>query len=300
MATTKEKMKCVQYIKKEGVKMYDTSFEENENLLNDESVSKESEVFKEYDEYFEESENLLNDESVSKDLKSKKKGFNKNKIVKSIYGIGMAACLIGAAGIDCLRFYDAFDSTIDHTEEICPITVIENSIYSVLQPNKVSQHQLREMEKDFEDKGYQNVDVTEGYWERVEKEDWIEPIKEQKPAAPEGYDLKFDEFGKPYCIKRAYLQVGKDEEIPTGYTLFDEDANGNKICYRDVYAEPIFETFTTLPLGYMLEYNEELGKNVGVTHYYEDVKKENGYTIDYGNDEQIVLYENDGKLTRER
>ena len=227
-------------------------------------------------------ETLLNGKEVNREVEARKKGFNKSKITKTLAGLTLAASL----GITGLAIYDAM---IDHTEEICPISKLENII---LQDDAKHEHQIFAMKNDLIDKGYENAEVSYGFCiKRIKNRATILPTELEMPFAPDGYELKYGDYNEPYCVKRTYLQVAKGEEIPTGFTVYNIDVDGNQNCFRDTYANPIIKTVSTLPLGYTLEYDEQLGRNVGV-HYFETrfiIGK--GYTIEY--EDNIIAHISD-------
>lgn len=123
-------------------------------------------------------------------------------------GLLAASLLTGTA----LEIHDVH---VDHTKEICPITHIMNIIPNVsyLQldtylPTGVALHQWSEMEKDYLEKGIEDVQISYGkISEKVEETQITMPIAMKREdgsiiyAAPSGCYLTRDENGNLVCQK---------------------------------------------------------------------------------------------------
>ena len=231
-------------------------------------------------------ETLLNEEEVYIGIEPKKKRFNKNMITKTFAGLTLAAGL----GITGLAIYD---TTIDHTEEICPISKLENIIS---QDKSEHIHQIFAMREDLTDKGYENVIVNYGACPRETViKHTVEPIIETKVLIPDGYSEEIDENGEIIYYKEIIVQRG--DKIPSGYMLYKSDEN-NEYCR--LYVEPTIITCRALPKGYTLEYDEELGKNIGVAYEKVITSDGKGYIIRSDGNEPEYLLETGDKLSRVR
>lgn len=132
------------------------------------------------------------------------------KNIKKYAATGLlAAALLTGAGLGI------HDTHVDHTREVCPITHIMNVMpnLSYLQfgnylPSGVALHQWPEMERDYRDKGIENVQISYGkITEEVEETQTVVPIAMKREdgstiyTAPSGYCLTRDENGNLICQK---------------------------------------------------------------------------------------------------
>ena len=145
----------------------------------------------------------------------------KNRI-KKMTGIILLSALIA----DGIALYD---STIDHTSEICPITkicnIIPNNVESedgCIIPTGIYVHQIPEMKKDFAEKGIHDCEISYGrvYTKKIDTE-IVDPtiVKNEDGTityyAPAGFRLINTEDGVK-CKKDIVTHV------PNGYGLITE------------------------------------------------------------------------------
>ena len=223
-----------------------------------------------------EKENTIIDEELKKDVSKRK--INKRNIKKFIVGTALLASLAGGIGGICV-----YDAQIDHTEEICKISSVLNSLspWNAI-PSGYVNHQIPAMKKEYEEKGIENADVeyTIGLV-RTEIEETVTPTKNVKYAVPAGYTVAKDENGNLIGVKGQYIIVSEDEQLPQGYTLISTDEFGNQYGVKYIYVPANEEIFYSVPSGYSIE-KDEMGNIIGVKKI---VQEEfcNGFHIFTGN-----------------
>lgn len=130
---------------------------------------------------------------------------NKEKIMKYV-GAGLLTAAIGlGVGLE------VYDTHVDHTKEICPITqlgFIPLAIEGEYTPGftlGVAAHQWPEMEKEYAEKGIEDVTISYGKITAQDvKTEITSPIKDSTGnfyCAPAGYVLTTDENGNPVCVR---------------------------------------------------------------------------------------------------
>lgn len=159
---------------------------------------------------------------------------DKRKIIK----YAGSALILTSLAVGGLAIYD---SGIDHTEEICPICKIASIPVNANGLTIGIQHQISEMEKEYDSK-YLNA-VISYEPDYMDGPAIVSDITFQTSetdyvyACPPGYLLEYDENGMPYAVKTIYVkptQIVRDGEIvymaPSGYAL--EMQNGSYVCVK--------------------------------------------------------------------
>ena len=170
---------------------------------------------------------------------------NKQKIMKYV-GAGLLTAAIGlGVGLE------VYDTHVDHTKEICPITQFASSPLAVdgeYTPGYtvgIKYHQLPEMEKDYAEKGIEDVTVSYGeLTEPIINTDIIAATKDSSGSyvVPSGYILATDANGNKIGVKKTQPTVESDiipatkdssgsYNVPSGYVL-GVDENGNTVCVK--------------------------------------------------------------------
>lgn len=206
-----------------------------------------------------EKENIILDEEIKKDtLKGK---INKGNIKKFIVGTALLASFAGGIGGICV-----YDAQVNHTEEICKISSVLNSLGNPKDKTPIGYliHQIPAMEKEYEEKGLENVNVSYGFGvEIIESKDIVNPEKNTVFVVPSGYTLTKDENGDFIGAKKECIIVPENEELPQGYTLTNIDELGNKYGVKVIYISAQEITNYSVPSGYVLT-KDENGNKIGV------------------------------------
>ncbi len=165
-----------------------------------------------------EEKNVLNAENA----KEEKKEAIRDKIYKTIIGLGIITALLQVSLVPTAEYYDR---KFDHTEGECVFA-------KTLPSEKAIEHQTTAMFSDYLDKGI-SADVQYTHF------DGNEPVREiyapYGVVAQEGNELITDEEGRQYWVAYEYAEPIKnvvDGEVnytvPEGYTL-GKDRNGNLV-----------------------------------------------------------------------
>ena len=205
----------------------------------------------------------VNEENITFGEVKKKGIVNKKNIKKFVVGFAIFATAI-TASVSLPKIVEAYDDSVDHTEEICLITRLQSE-------NAGINHQIEAMEKDYLDKGIENPIITYGDFKenQINKITYI-PISPEKTTTPIGYKKIYDENGNTKYVFTEAKQVVEDGEthyfLPSGYVLgtkeFDVPIGYQKICDEDGNTKYVFteakqvvedgKTHYFLPSGYVL------------------------------------------------
>ena len=176
----------------------------------------------------------VNEENITFGEVKKKGIVNKKNIKKFVVGFAIFATAI-TASVSLPKIVEAYDDSVDHTEEICLITRLQSE-------NAGINHQIEAMEKDYLDKGIENPIITYGDFKenQINKITYI-PISPEKTTTPIGYKKIYDENGNTKYVFTEAKQVVEDGEthyfLPSGYVLgtkeFDVPIGYQKICDED-------------------------------------------------------------------
>lgn len=204
------------------------------------------------------------------EMKFKEKKINKKKIKKYV-GIGLLTATL-TAGVGLV----IYDKQIDHTQEVCPITklfsipALVGGEYTPGFTLGVALHQWPEMQKEYADKGIEDVSISFG------------KITKEVSNPPVGYMLTTDGDGNSFYVSKV-LPTAKTLEdgsiiysAPAGYTL-TTDENGNSICIKKIALEA--NEVDEIDMGYGfrstwggISYDQEIGSYVFKNEEYLKVK----------------------------
>lgn len=177
---------------------------------------------------------MLDEKNLLEDLEPKKR-INGKRIAKYA-GAGLLAAVL-ATGVGL----GIYDTQVDHTQEICPITKllsIPTAVNGEYIPDftmGISLHQFPEMKKDYADKGIE--DVTISFGEQTKKvvdtqtvPPYIVTLEDgrQVYSAPAGYVLTIDENGNTVCVKK----IVSEEDMGYGFkSTWGETSIDSEIGY---------------------------------------------------------------------
>lgn len=176
------------------------------------------------------------------------KEINKDKI-KKYFAVGiLTTALFTAAGLNIV------DAKTDHTEELCVICRIESS--SVLIDGQVGtvgiQHQLKEMEKDYLEKGQDvNIEYNSAYQNYYDEEEITRLSR-----------ANLESGGIYYSVPKGYKAVELDGvyyALPNGFTP--------KLIDGEYYGVRINRIYTSEPEPAIIVY----GKDSETSEYDEEI-----------------------------
>lgn len=147
-----------------------------------------------------------------------------------------AASGLLAAYLLTMTGFEIHDTSVDHSEELCPITRILNVIPNMSKtsdvPTGIELHQIPQIKKEFKDKGIKNVEAS--YGETVQKEELVDIVlptlvKNEDGSvsyqAPANYILTTNGNGDVVCKKTTYTCTNYGYGITTKWN--QENSNEN-------------------------------------------------------------------------